>query len=319
MRLQSWLRWGLLAATAVGFLAISACGSREPEPAASPPKAGGAPARGRAPPPGPLKNEIPGGELAAVMAAHYQGLGHMERYEYREAVEAFREVRKRAPGWIPGSINLAIALLNDSGVKAEEAKKAGVEAAPDNFDEALELLAGVLERDPAKPHAHFCRGIILEQQGNLAEAHSHFKRVTEIDPTDAAAWYWLGRTIPEPANDPRTGRRRSRKGRTEEIEFFTKALELNPYLTPAVYGYAMASRLVKTQERERRVVRAFQTDQPRTGRLGAGAGTGRRADEGSMATMGRYGTIVNPFPKLASSASNARHLRLGSRHAARWT
>ncbi len=47
--------------------------------------------------------------------------------------------------------------------------------APDNFDEALELLAGVLERDPKNPYAHFCRGIILEQQGRIAEAHQHFK------------------------------------------------------------------------------------------------------------------------------------------------
>ena len=64
------------------------------------------------------------------MAAHYRASGHMERYEYREAIEAFREVRKRAPGWIPGAINLAIATLNDSGVKAEEAKKAGTPPHP---------------------------------------------------------------------------------------------------------------------------------------------------------------------------------------------
>ncbi len=50
-----------------------------------------------------------------MMAAHFEGLGYMEQYEYAEAVEAFREVHRRAPGWIPGSINLAIALLNDSG------------------------------------------------------------------------------------------------------------------------------------------------------------------------------------------------------------
>ena len=67
------------------------------------------------------------------MAAHFEGLGYMEQYEYREAVEAFREVHDRAPGWIPGSINLAIALLNDSGVKAEEAKKAGGDAASEQL------------------------------------------------------------------------------------------------------------------------------------------------------------------------------------------
>ena len=116
------------------------------------------------------------------MAAHFKGLGFMERYEYADAVEAFREVHRRAPGWIAGEINLAIALLNDSGVKAEQAKKAGGEASVDNFNEALELLAGVLAREPRNPYAHFCRGIILEQQGRIVEAYQHFKDVTEIDP-----------------------------------------------------------------------------------------------------------------------------------------
>ena len=86
----------------------------------------------------------------------------MEQYEYAKAVAAFREVHERAPGWTPGSINLAIALLNDTGVKAEEAKKKGEEPSSANFDEALELLADVLKRHPDNPYAHFCRGIILE-------------------------------------------------------------------------------------------------------------------------------------------------------------
>ncbi len=80
----------------------------------------------------PLKEQGPPDDLAA----HFKGLGYMEQYEYREAVEAFREVHRRAR-LDPGAINLAIALLNDSGVKAEQAKKAGGEPAPDNFDEAL--------------------------------------------------------------------------------------------------------------------------------------------------------------------------------------
>ncbi len=41
----------------------------------------------------------------------------MERYEYGQAVESFQEVHERAPGWIAGSINLALALLNDVGAK----------------------------------------------------------------------------------------------------------------------------------------------------------------------------------------------------------
>ena len=147
------------------------------------------------------------------MKAHFEGLGLMEQYEYAKAAEAFRSVHELAPGWIPGSINLAIALLNDTGVKVEEAKKAGGGAPPPgNFDEALELLAGVLERDPDNPYAHFCRGIILEQQGNIAEAHRHFKRVTEIDPDDATAWYWLASTLTDPGGAVAARRARGGEG-----------------------------------------------------------------------------------------------------------
>ncbi|HEX3449416.1 MAG TPA: hypothetical protein VHS97_14240, partial [Isosphaeraceae bacterium] len=171
MRLRLFARCGLALVWALGLLFLSACQTQEPDPTATPAPAGNEIAS-RQPPPEPLKNERPAAALADVMSAHFQGLGHMERFEYREAAEAFRHVRNRAPGWIPGSINLAIALLNDSGVQAEQAKKAGGrETAPNNFDEALALLAGVLEREPASPHAHFCRGIILEQQGRLVDAH----------------------------------------------------------------------------------------------------------------------------------------------------
>ncbi len=54
----------------------------------------------------------------------------MEQYEYAEAVKAFRKVRELRPGLDPGSINLAIALLNDTGVKTEAAKKTEGEPEP---------------------------------------------------------------------------------------------------------------------------------------------------------------------------------------------
>src|ERR1700733_4137013 len=162
-----------LLVTAAGLLAISACRTDQSKPEQSPAKPGPAVSQPVTPePPPPPKSDSPPDDLAA----HFKGLGYMEQYEYRPAVEAFREVHRRAPGWIPGAINLAIALLNDSGVEAEKAKKAGEQTSADNFNLALELLADVLKRDPQNPYAHFCRGIILEQQGRFAEAHQHFNR-----------------------------------------------------------------------------------------------------------------------------------------------
>jgi tetratricopeptide (TPR) repeat protein len=304
MRLQLIARFWLVAVTAIGFLAFSACGTTAPEPGAIPPKT----AAGQGDP-GLLKDEIPGSELAAVMAAHYEGLGHMERYEYRDAIEAFRAVHKRAPGWIPGSINLAIALLNDSGVKAEEAKKAGAGAAPSaaNFDEALELLARVLKREPNNPYAHFCRGIMLEQLGNIAEAHDHFKRVSEIDPTDAASWYWMGATLPEAGRDApdADARMKALKEKSkEEIAYFAKALELNPYLTPAVYRYAMAARLAMGMKESAEWFARWKRMNPDQDPSVAAPGPGDILDK-KYGDMGRYGNIVNPLPELGKAETSS--------------
>ncbi len=69
------------------------------------------------------RDEIPSDRLTTVMNAHYRGLGAMERYEYASASEAFREVHQLAPGWTPGTINLAIALLNQGGEAEIEAQR----------------------------------------------------------------------------------------------------------------------------------------------------------------------------------------------------
>ncbi len=144
--------------TAMGFLAAAACRT-EPDTEKPAPPPGPTTSHHATPAPssGSLRNEIPPDALAKVMEAHFKGLGYMEQYEYPGAVNEFRKVHELAPGWIPGSINLAIALLNDSGVKAEEAKKAGGGAPPPptNFDESLDLLAGVLDREADNPYAAF--------------------------------------------------------------------------------------------------------------------------------------------------------------------
>ena len=266
MRLNVLGRLLLVFIAVIGLLAVPACQTRE-EPAAAPRTSTAAdhatsPALPKASTQAasePLKDEIPPSELTAVMTAHFKGLGLMEQYEYRKAAEAFREIRTRAPGWIPGSINLAIALLNDSGVQAEAAKKAGGGAARSNFDEALQILAGVLKREPDNRHAHFCRGIILEQQGDLAEAHKHFKRVTELDPHDASSWYWSRSTLTDPDDPTQPAGPRQAK---EQVALYSKALACDPYLTPAIYklSFALSSRgSTRQAERAPRALRARST------------------------------------------------------------
>src|SRR4051812_2176755 len=104
----------LCPALVLGWLFVLApgCGQdRTPGPAAVAPS-----------PPPPARNEIPGDRLEAALEAHFRGVGFMEQYEYSKAVAEFRKVHELAPGWIPGAVNLAIALLNDTGSQDEAAK-----------------------------------------------------------------------------------------------------------------------------------------------------------------------------------------------------
>ncbi len=92
-------RLGSTLLTAFLLLAVSACHSSDPVPPA-PPKAGATSKPSQ--PTEPLKDEVPSAELAAVMTAHFRGLGAMEQYEYAQAIEAFRDVHARARAGFPG-------------------------------------------------------------------------------------------------------------------------------------------------------------------------------------------------------------------------
>ncbi len=134
--------------------------------------------RGTPPPPAVTKTAVAKSSdqsfqehLPEIMAAHLAGLGLMERFEYAQAADEFRKVHELAPDWIPGSINYVIALLNDTGLKEEQKKKSrGGADFKNNFEEALALLAEVLKREPNNPHAHYCRGIILQYQAEMVAA-----------------------------------------------------------------------------------------------------------------------------------------------------
>ncbi len=279
---------------ALGLLAVSACRS-QPDPEALPKRPNTSTPSTNSPPADPLKDEIPPGELAAVMAKHFEGLGYMEQYKYPQAIQAFGEIHARAPGWIPGAINLAIALLNDTGVKAEAAKKSGADPASSNFEEALSLLAGVLARDPNNAYAHFCRGIILEQQGSLREAYQHFQRVTEIDPGDAAGWYWLGSTMTDP-RDPSAPAGPDQA--PEQIALFEKALDRDPYLTPAIYKMAMATRFTKDRTRFNELLARWKKINPDRPEPTPGPGTPAAKVYGEM---GKYASVIDPFSRPTSA------------------
>lgn len=261
-------------------LLLIGCG-REAPPEADPP----AIVAPRAP-----GDDIPPEQFDETVAAHLRGVGLMEQYDYRKAVQAFREVRELAPGWRAGSINLAIALLNDTGANSEEMKKAGGTQPGSNFDEALGLLDGVLALAPDEPRALFNKGVILAQQGTSAEAHPLFLKVAEIDPLDASAWLWAANTVVN-AQDPSlpVGKEEAEK----KIAFLTRALETNPNLASALYPLAFAYRMAGQPEKQRDILKRWQQlDHDRPG-LAPGVGD---VIETSYGEMGRYGSVVSPIP-----------------------
>ncbi len=149
-----------------------------------------------------------------ALRANNRGIGQMEQFEYAQAVQSFEEVVQRAPAWIPGRINLGIALLNT--------------ATKPNLERAVALFQEILRQEPDNPYAHYCLGIIFGYEGNTQAAVPHFEAVTRIDPTDAGAWYQLGNTLA--ADEERS------------TECFQKAVQLDPHLSGAIYGLAMRLR-----------------------------------------------------------------------------
>ncbi len=124
--------------------------------------------------------------------------------------------------------------------------------------------------------------------------------MTEIDPTDAAAWYWMGCTIPDTSNqveDPKERLKAIKEKSKQEIALLGKALELNPYLTPAVYRFYMASRFVMSTRESKEWLQRFQRINPDQPESVPAPGPGDQLGK-SYGAMGRYGNVVNPFPRL---------------------
>ena len=64
----------------------------------------------------------PSVNLDAVLRANNRGIGHMEQLDFEKAVSAFEEVVRLDSNWLPGQVNLGIALLNthDDNDREEE-------------------------------------------------------------------------------------------------------------------------------------------------------------------------------------------------------
>jgi hypothetical protein len=168
-------------------------------------------------------------DMPAVLRENNKGVGYMEKFDYDKAVETFEHVTEMASDWLPGRINLGIALLN---IDNEQ-----------NRSRAIDLFQGIVDQEPSNPYAQFCLGKLLSHRGLVDEAIPHFEAVTRIDPNDPHSWLELGNLLP-----PMADRR---------IDCFQHALELDPYMGAAVYQLAQDLGL-KNPERKEKLLKEFQ-------------------------------------------------------------
>jgi tetratricopeptide (TPR) repeat protein len=158
------------------------------------------------------------GPDAQTLEFNNRGVAWMEFFEYAKAEEEFQQVVSRAPGWLPGQVNLAIATYN--------------QATPEKIERAVQIFDAVLTKDPENPHAHFCLGYLLKYQGRLAEAARHFEAVLQVDPNDAGSWFHLGQCLEQSGGEP-----------ARIHECYETAHRLDPYLAAA--AHALQSHLRK--------------------------------------------------------------------------
>jgi tetratricopeptide (TPR) repeat protein len=209
-------------------------------------------------------------DLVAASHANARGVGHMDQFEFARAVEAFEETIALAPSWLPGRINLGIALLNAAGVDPDHA--------PALFDRSIKTLQDVLAKEPDNPYSHFGLGIIYLNRGNTAEAAPHFEAVTRVDSRDAHAWYFLGLSQPNPDESEAA------------YSYLEKAVKLDPYLNAAIYALAQHRITAEKPDLKERLLNNFE-------RL-------RNTDTADLAgvkytEMGRYGEVIGKSPAAA--------------------
>jgi len=220
------------------------------------------------PAPAPASGTIEGaspGEIDRIVEHFNRGVGLMDRFQPVDAIKAFEEVVRLAPGWTTGRLNYGIALLN--GQTDESYAGAEVE------------LNRVIDEAPDNPYAHYALGMLLRHLTRFDEARVRFERVLVIDPDDPDAHYQLG--ILTADTEPEVAR-----------EHLERTLAAIPHHESACYR--LQSLLREAGEPD--AARAYLVRFRELKTTGAGVFSGMKYGE-----MGRYAEIVRAFPGLAEA------------------
>ena len=143
--------------------------------------------------------------------ANNRGIAFLERFDYPQAVTAFREAIQIDRGLAIAHLNLSLALLY-----SEDPTAADREAA-----EAARLL-------PDAPQPAYVRGLIARAENRSDDALREFERVRRIDADDAGTNINLGQLFLE------------QRRYEEAVALLRRAVSSEPYNVTAVYNLGMA-------------------------------------------------------------------------------
>ncbi len=123
--------------------------------------------------------------------------------------------------------------------------------------------------------------------------------MTEIDPNDAVSWYWRASTLTDPDNPLLST---SPKIARQQAALYARAIELDPYLTQAIYKLSFVSRLAGEPQKQKELLERWDKINPDRPHPVPGPGNTATKVYGEM---GKYATILSPFPRPEVIAESA--------------
>jgi len=152
----------------------------------------------------------PGAIDARAIEENNRGVGLMGQFEFEKAIAVFEGLLKEHPAWEEVRLNLAMGYLN----RQQEG----------DSDRAMKLLGEVVIKRLDLLQARYCRGLLLLNGGKPAEALADFQLVSERDPGDAHAIYYIGQCLAATQKP------------AEALAAYEKAIGLDSSLRSAYYG-----------------------------------------------------------------------------------
>ena len=157
------------------------------------------------------------------------GVALLERYDFKSAVASFQRALQIDSRLAMARLNLAIALLHAGQPEA---------AAPP--------ARAAAEAMPQSPNARYVVGLVARAENRAEEAMAAFRRVLEIDPSDAASRVQLAQLLLAAQKFP------------ESRRLFEEAVQLEPFNATAVYGLGTALTRSGDREQGAEVLRRFE-------------------------------------------------------------